>query len=458
MLLTSDGKTLALILELTSKTNTNDKKTAVVTYDVSTPSSPIHIETVTIAGKYSEARLTLHKYSGEIDVGLFSDQILVFTEYSLTDKPITDDLSSYVPYTEIDGQPSYLSDSEIFIPEVSTSLTYTVMVQINAKTSSVTSCYALLGFKNSTVYVSENSVYVIREYWQEFNIFTDNNNTILINPELLKYVNMTQIVRYNINVTSIPVAPILFFAGDVAVNGTLKNRYCIDEYNGVLRIVADAVNTTEFDHNGTSIYASAKSANLYCFNVKTLEKIADVIAFAPEGETVQSVRFDGNYAYVCTALIKEKPVDPVFFFDLSDLNNITYTDTGTIPGFSTSLIQFKNGKLVGIGRGENALIIKLEAYAEEDGKVISVDQYETVMLNFSQNYKSYLIDRDDGYIGFAGFTVTEHQYTLVRFDGEKFEEITKIPLSDHYTRVRAFISDGYLYVVNQKDLKVVKLS
>ena len=462
LLLSDDGKTIILIVELTSNANVKDKKTAVITYDVSSPSNPTHIKTITIAGKYSEARLSSKKYSEDSEDSLYSDQILVFTEYDVSKKPIKDDLSTYIPYTEVDGHTSYLSYSGIFVPEFSSSLSYTVMVQINAKSSTVISEYALLDFKDSTVYVSENSVYIMREYWQEPDI-SANSGAIIVNPDLFKIGTMTQIVRYDINVTAYPVVPILFLDGDITVSGSLANRYCIDEYNGVLRVVTSAVKRKfegyyEGYYNEIPIYSSSMSASLYCFNFRTLEKIAEVIGFAPAGETVQSVRFDGNYAYVCTATKEAQIMDPVFFFDLSDLNNITYTDTGTIPGFSTSLIQFGNGKLIGIGRGESNLLLKLEAYAEKDGKVVSVSQYVPPMIFYTLNYKAYFIDRENGYIGISGLAPKGHQYMLIRFDGEKFVEVAKVELDSHFNTSRGFVVDGYLYVATPNDLKVVKLS
>ena len=148
----------------------------------------------------------------------------------------------------------------------------------------------------------------------------------------------------------------------------------------------------------------------------------------------------------------------MFFFDLSDLKNITYTDTGTIPGFSTSLIQFGNGKLIGIGRGETNLLLKLEAYAEEDGKVVPISKYTPPMLLYTLNYKAYFIDRENGYIGISGLTSKGNRYLLVKFDGENFIEAASVELDSHFSISRGFVADGYLYVVTPNDLKVVKLS
>ena len=101
--------------------------------------------------------------------------------------------------------------------------------------------------------------------------------------------------------------------------------------------------------------------------------VAKVERFAPKGETVRSVRFDGDYAYVCTAI---QLTDPVFFFDLSDLSNITYKDTGTISGFSTSLVDLGDGFLMGIGVGSLSTTLKVEIYVEGEQGVESYCSYE----------------------------------------------------------------------------------
>jgi uncharacterized secreted protein with C-terminal beta-propeller domain len=136
------------------------------------------------------------------------------------------------------------------------------------------------------------------------------------------------------------------------------------------------------------------NANLYCIDLATWQVAASVEQFAPPGESVRSVRFDGDYAYVCTAI---QTSDPVFFFDLSDLNNITWKDTGNITGFSSSLVNFGDGYLLGIGYNAEWWM-KIEVYEEGENGVESVCLYEQ-KANFSQDYKAYLIDREKGYIG-----------------------------------------------------------
>ena len=100
------------------------------------------------------------------------------------------------------------------------------------------------------------------------------------------------------------------------------------------------------------------NASLFVINLSDNSIRASVEGFAPEGEEVASVRFEGDKLYVCTAVIRLFS-DPVFFFDLSDYENITYTDTGYIEGFSSSLINLGEGYLLGIGN-EDSMTGKIE--------------------------------------------------------------------------------------------------
>ena len=174
---------------------------------------------------------------------------------------------------------------------------------------------------------------------------------------------------------------------------------------------------------------------------------AEVIGFAPDGEDAQSVRFDGTNAYVCTAeVITFK--DPVYFFDLSDLRNITWTDTGTIDGYSTSLIQFGGDYLVGIGFGDRGFL-KIEAYAQEEDQVIALAAYEQ-KASYSSAYKSYFIDRQRQLIGLAMMDADSRisRYVLLHFDGYAFHEICVQGIEmRNYAFVRAFMADGWLYVL-----------
>ena len=148
-----------------------------------------------------------------------------------------------------------------------------------------------------------------------------------------------------------------------------------------------------------------------------MKTVSSVIGFAPDGETVRSVRFDGTNAYVCTAVMQ---TDPVFFFDLSNIRHITYKETGTIEGYSDSLIDLGDGYLLGIGYGSSTVNLQIEIYKESENGVVSVCKYERMNAYFSPLYKAYYVNREENLIGLGigeRYTDESSRYVLLHFDG-----------------------------------------
>ena len=148
-------------------------------------------------------------------------------------------------------------------------------------------------------------------------------------------------------------------------------------------------------------------------------------------------------------------------------NNITYKDTGTIEGFSTSLINLGNGYLLGIGRGDNWSDFKVEVYEETADGVRSVCSYELENTNYSTEYKSYYIDRQNQLIGIG---VIENRYyntlknpneagryILLHFDGYELIELLNVPLAGEPVNNRGVYIDGYMYLFGHNDFKVEKI-
>ena len=191
--------------------------------------------------------------------------------------------------------------------------------------------------------------------------------------------------------------------------------------------------------------------------------------FAPEGEDVKSVRFDGNTAYVCTAkLVGGIYSDPVYYFDLSDYKNIKSIDTGEIEGYSATLKPFGDGFLLGIGsaqdsKGNNSKL-KIEMYADKGDRVEPICSYEREFVSFSRTYHSYLFDTENGYIGIALYDWVRNDnaadYILLRFDGEKMLTVAEERFENKRSKTsysRSVIIDGYIYILLDDEFRVIKL-
>lgn len=351
---------------------------------------------------------------------------------------------TFIPSYTVASETHLIEPEDIVCFDDVSSNRYTVAARIDATTLQVIDTVALLGYSQD-IYVSPDTLYATCTY------------SDTVTPAL-----GTQVQTSMTRVTGISYAGDgLDILGTVTVAGTVKDQYSLDQHDGILRIAASTrvrtVRQLLNDVIGSSTSSStAINSSLYCVDLSDWQVVASVENFAPAGEGVTSVRFDGDSAYICTALIRELS-DPVYFFDLSDLSNIVWTDTGTIDGFSDSLINFGE-YLLGIGYGDEWQL-KLEAYADFDGKVNSLGTYLRD-ASFPTEYKAYYIDRSNDRIGLPVCDWYESEdgnvyYLLLQFDGSTFRELVTLPLS-HYDgdRVRATVIDDCLYVLYSECIEV----
>lgn len=440
ILLSDDGKILTVLVYLYGKptANRNDymnsiSETAVISLDVSDPSSIKQRGCVKVSGSLNTAR----KVGGSIL--LFTGRSIWRAKY---DKP-----ESFLPFVDIDGEFKYLPQEDILLPDELTERMYAAVTVIDEDTLKINGMKAYYGY-TGTPYVTENMIFLPYSYMRateengetERHAMTDILVLIYGNNHLMKYSQFT-------------------------VTGAVKDQYSLDCYNGILRVVTSTGVTA-----GSSISIGPvgsetpnTNANLYCISLEEYKVVGKVIGFAPQGETVQSVRFDGNMAYVCTAEVVTV-TDPVYFFDLTDPTNITYTDTGIIEGYSTSLIELGDEYLMGIGYGESKQSLKIEVYVEMGGMVVPISTYTYEKCSYSKSYLSYFVDRENGYIGlcvndYGVVGVPQNRYLLIKFDGEALIELQNIRLNDDASPslTRAFIEDGYLYIISWQYFSIAKM-
>lgn len=367
--------------------------------------------------------------------------ILLMGTYGITRELDYSDPSTFVPQIATPDGTVCVPMNNIILPDELKTTVYTVICKLNENTLELMGSAAFLSYANG-VYVSKDNIFATRYYTEEE---TKDNVT--------SATTMSEIAAISYSGDSL--TPI----GSVSIAGMVKDQYSMDEYNGILRVATTTrVSTSEtytIDGEEMVKFTPAQtSASLYCVDLSTWKVVAKVENFAPEGEVVRSARFEGDNAYVCTSI---GFTDPVFFFDLSDLSNITYTDTGTIEGFSTSLISFGDGYLIGIGRGSTFDTVKLEVYQETEDGVKSVCVHQIQGAYYSSDYKSYLIDREHQLIGLGITNRTtsagrgNSQYLLFSYQEGQLILVGTVEYDDVYRPqyIRAVYIDGYLYVFAQ---------
>ena len=441
MYLSEDANTVTIIKQYTNRDNNG--AVGIISLDVSDVKNITTKGTISIDGSYNSSRMV-------------DGKLLLISEYYFNAnkldyaKPET-----YVPSIDRGNGKECMKFEDITFPETVGHNRYSVVALIDEGTLDVLGANALLNFTDD-IYVSGSNVYVTREYTKKTDVSeTEYTSETYTDIAILGYDGTT-----------------LTEKGIISVAGAVKDQYSLDEYEGHLRVVASTAKSTFKKSNRTEEIADAdisvsfsaeRNVSLYVFKLEDNSLVAEVKDFAPAGESAESVRFDGNTAYVCTAIVVTF-TDPVYFFDLSDYSNITYTDTGVIDGYSTSLINLGEGFLLGIGV-ENWKYNKVEVYEQIDGSVESVDKY-TFVGNYSVDYKSYLVNREENLFGFAVSYYyneetmrSENVYVLLVFNGYELEEVALTEFGSYNPgRVRAAYVDGYLYLTSDDDFKVVNLN
>lgn len=396
----------------------------ITSVDVSDPANVRVLDSVLITGALTSSRIV-------------GDKLLLVAQYSKFYKTNYGDITTFIPHYGTAEQMEPVPVDSIILPDTLENAVSTMVFMLDTRNLQVLDSKTLMSY-SSQMYVSAENIYVTRNYTKE----------IQPSEAKIKGENLTDITCIGYTEDGLTVKRTF------TVEGRVKNQYSMDEYEGIFRIVT-TTSGWEVDllpGGYQSIPRTIPSnANLYCFEVGTWEQKALVERFAPDGETAESVRFDGPYAYVCTAKVVVL-TDPVFFFDLTDLNNITVKDTGTIDGYSSSLIQLKDGYLMGIGFDNNRSL-KVEIYAQAEDGVISVCTYGGEVA-FAFDYKAYYIDRENNIFGIP----TSNGYVLLYFTGFELVELVRTEPIATLDSTRGLIVDGCLYVFSNKYFYVKDLA
>lgn len=414
--------------------------TLIRTVDVSDVSNMSVVGEAVISGNCTDSRMV-------------GDLLLLVSNYTPKSASIDyGDPATFVPHLTDKNGTRPVGMEDVILPDELTGADCSVVTLIDTTSTEVIDSTALYNFTD-TLYATADSLYLVNSFSREK--LTDEGYT-------LGFVAYSEIARLSWGADGIELC------GRATVEGDVRDQYSLDEHEGYLRVVTTT--TTTFDEYGN--YVHDFDASLFILNTDGMTLRTSVEYFAPTGERAMSVRFDGDRLYVCTALIID-PVtfcDPVYFFDLSDYDNVTSTDTGNIDGYSSSLIQYPNDILLGVGE-ENGFD-KLEIYREEDGRVISVDKHVFDGL-VATDYKAYFIDREHSLIGMdigwyseidpnLGVPSTEHRHIYAVFSvaGDEITLVSALPMNyDGYSleRTRAVAIGDYLYITNESGIYTINL-
>lgn len=437
LFLSDDGKTVTVLLR-SYVYEKHDFYTHLIQVDVSDPSNMQEVNRTTVTGNYASLRL--------VD-GVF----LLIVEVDVQRPDFTDESTFLPQITTTDGTRSIASDAILMADHLYMDPVFTVVWKLDAKTLEPCGELAFFDYHSMPIYLSAEYMYLSSAYLQVENISPDGS--------VVKLTDMVDLscVAY--------AGDGLHLLGTVALEGDYTELSSMDEKNDVFRMVmrTDDRHARPSQKGELGRYISlnyegdGRNASLYCVDVKTWTVIASVEKFVPIDEEIQSVRFDGDRAYV--TMSSERP-NPVFCFELSDLNNVFFKPTDAEEQFLHSLVDFGNGFLLGKGEWEDRYQLKLEVYQKDGEEVKPIAVYEKTFFSSSSNsYKDYDIDRENQLIGFIARTADEDiwSYVLLHFDGSDLYEVAVVEF-EHEVRAshpRSLYMDGYLYLFYADHFQVV---
>lgn len=427
-------------------------------YDYTKQSYTVGLISIDVSDVEKPAVKGMMQVDGDLNTSRMVDgKLLLVTNYYFARNEIEyDDPTTFVPTVDSGNGCEPIAFENIIYPEQIINTNYSVVALVDTEDLSLLGANALLNF-TSDVYVSANNVYVSREYTSE-SVDPDSGR--------VNHSNLSDIAVIGYSDGG------LSEKGIITARGWTEDQYSFDELDGYLRVVTSSLDNSYIPHDqGGSIshWQTVENVSLYIFNLSDNSLAYKVEDFAIQGEEATAVRFDGDKLYVCTAVVVSF-TDPVYFFDLSDYENIGSVDTGVIEGYSDHLINYGEGFLLGIGR-ENWSDAKVEIYEQVGEAVVGTMRY-SFSGDYSLDYKSYLVNRENNIFGFGVDYFQEYEnigssneylksyqcYVLLHFDENGLTVLKyQLPSGARAEYVRAAYIDGYLYITTDFDLIVKKV-
>ncbi len=126
------------------------------------------------------------------------------------------------------------------------------------------------------------------------------------------------------------------------VAGSMLNQFSMSEKDDILRVATTSGDSWSREGTDNSVFTLESENGL-------LTQIGELRGLGKEGETIKSVRFDGDRGFVVTF----RETDPFYTIDLSDATNPKKVGELKIPGFSSYLHPIDKDRILSIGRSEN---------------------------------------------------------------------------------------------------------
>jgi len=235
--------------------------------------------------------------------------------------------------------------------------------------------------------------------------------------------------------------------GAVDVPGYMADRFKMDVWDGVLRVVTN----TWFPERNTLITTFDLS------DPDNLIELGQALLESASGETVYATRFDQSRAYIVTYLTK----DPLFVVDLSDPSNPEVSGKLEIPGWSTH-IEPRGDRLIALGvddeGGWRVMVSLFDVSNPEDPQRLDYVSFGDGW-SWSSAYddvKSLSVFDDMVLVPFSGWNGGSGGYDRLQFVSWNEQQLNTQGFVDlQGSVVRSFAWSDRYYAVTQEQLAVI---
>ncbi|MBR6769184.1 MAG: beta-propeller domain-containing protein [Clostridia bacterium] len=401
--------------------------TKLLLLDVSDPACMKELRRVRITGRLCSSKLT--------DAGL-----VLATNYTVWEAPEYDNPTSFVPYMQYDGgEANHLPMEDIILPtDKLLGLDYAVIYSLDPDTLTLQSRKAILG--SGAAKITENYVFI--HSWHS----TTLANTLRRYTDLYCFDYQDGVLTYR---------------GDLTLEGRVSS---LDEKDGILRVVADVAYRNSYEHYS--------GVSFYCVSLQSVRVVAELKEFTENGQTVQSVYFDGDTVYIGTQHATSSPTS-IYLVDFSNHANILCVTPDEPIARSISLAAFGDGAVLGIGYGNRDFVggpypHTIGIFKREGDKAVSVAKYRVENAAEATGHlpssldREYYLDPERQLVGFAVRTKNEDnsvktEYILLHFDGKTLSEFACVEIGGDPCAVHTLLLDGKLHVFGDKEHRVISV-
>ena len=414
------------------------------TFDVGNPSSPKSVGKIAQSGRYYTTRIK-------------DGYVYLFSNYYADYEVARSYEDGFVPV--VDGQK--IEAGNVYLPMLDTARKYLVVSSFSLKEPDVVVDNKAIFGDTDLCYVSGENIYVCENSYAEKK--SSDMEESKGREVRVSQTSMRKIAYKDGKLTAV---------GQADVEGTINDSFCIDEYEGNLRLVTTVRPSVSYDDDGimplwlggivpratqkaqvvedVEMVREEKDSNSLYVLDENLKELARIEGLA-EDERVYSARFMGDAGYFVTF----RETDPLFSVDLSNPKKPKIIGELKIPGFSDYLHPYGDGKLLGIGmevdeEGMTTDGVKLSMFDISDpANVTEAHKYVlegTYSTDVTYNYKAAFVDVKKNLIGLNAFGAGARYY-IFAYGENGFECLFSRDLMGLSSDVRALYAGERLYLV-----------